>query len=76
MINQYFSGFFQSFLRVNGTIGSNFQYQLFVVSLLFNTCLLYTSIIHHIEHQFAVFFRINNMVTVIIDKTQVDDPQS
>ncbi len=37
MINQYFSGFFQSFLRVNGTIGSNFQYQLFVVSLLFNT---------------------------------------
>ena len=33
-------------------------------------------IIHHIEHQFAVFFRINNMVTVIIDKTQVDDPQS
>ena len=28
-------------------------------------------IIHHIEHQFAVFFRINNMVTVIIDKRRL-----
>ena len=42
MINQNLCSFFQRFFRMYRTVGTNFKYQLFVVSLLFYTEVFYS----------------------------------